>query len=195
MVTNKAFILGNGESRTWIDPYVLKEHGKVWSCNASYRDFNPDVLVAVDTKMITEIEESGYLDTFEGEHYFYPKKDEEGQHSLFRFGHSSGPWAALISLTHDEPDELYLIGHDIYTNSPQNHINNIYAGSENYVRKNHPNHGPDNWVAELMRLFYNFPDVKFYHLCPIKKPPEWEGVPNLIYLTLPQLWYHLNGLV
>jgi len=161
-------------------------------CNAAYRDHNPDVLVAVDTRMIEEIQESGWLDTFEGEYHFYPKKGPEGQHSLFRFGHSSGPWATLISCTHDEPDEVFLIGHDIFTSDKRNWINNVYKGSENYVRTNHPNHGTENWVNELQRIFYNFPDTKFYHVNPIKKPPEWDKIPNLIYLKLDQLWYHLS---
>ena len=192
--TTRAFILGNGESRTWLEPEDLKEYGKVWMCNAAYRDHKPDALVAVDTRMIEEIVDSGYVATFEGETHFYPKEGQEGQHSLFRWGHSSGPWAALISLTHDHPDEVYLIGHDIYATDPRNWINNVYKGTENYVRVNHPQHDPHNWINELQRLFYNFPDVKFYHVSPVKKPAEWDKIPNLIYLTLTQLWFQLNSI-
>ena len=50
-----AFVIGNGKSRTPIPLEPLKSHGKIYACNAVYRQFEPDYLVAVDTKMITEI--------------------------------------------------------------------------------------------------------------------------------------------
>ena len=51
-----AFVLGNGVSRKSIDPHALKLHGKTYGCNALFRTFAPDYLVAVDTKMIMEIQ-------------------------------------------------------------------------------------------------------------------------------------------
>ena len=50
-----AFVIGNGESRKDIDLYPLKNYGKLYACNAVYRHFQPDYLVAVDVKMILEI--------------------------------------------------------------------------------------------------------------------------------------------
>ena len=50
-----AFVLGNGLSRKPIPLEPLKQHGKVYACNAVYRTFTPDYLVAVDAKMINEI--------------------------------------------------------------------------------------------------------------------------------------------
>ena len=43
-----AFVLGNGASRKDVDLSALKNHGKVYGCNALYRDFTPDVLVATE---------------------------------------------------------------------------------------------------------------------------------------------------
>ena len=54
------FVLGNGESRTQINLDVLKTFGKVYGCNALYRDFTPDALIAVDGGMMHEISASGY---------------------------------------------------------------------------------------------------------------------------------------
>lgn len=48
---NVAFVLGNGTSRKNIDMRQLKNYGKVYACNAVYREFNPDYLIAVDAKM------------------------------------------------------------------------------------------------------------------------------------------------
>jgi len=55
-----AFVLGNGTSRQTIDHTELKSKGTVYGCNALYREFDPDYLVAVDMKMILEINNVGY---------------------------------------------------------------------------------------------------------------------------------------
>ena len=56
----RAFIIGNGESRQDFDLEKLRAHGKIYGCNALYRDFTPDVLVAVDHGIMHEIYHSGY---------------------------------------------------------------------------------------------------------------------------------------
>ena len=53
---NKVFLIGNGESRKDFNLDLLKPHGKIYGCNALYREFEPDYLIAVDPKMIVEIE-------------------------------------------------------------------------------------------------------------------------------------------
>ena len=57
---SKAFCIGNGESRKGFDLEQLRPHGKIYGCNALYRDFTPDVLVAVDHGICHEIYNSGY---------------------------------------------------------------------------------------------------------------------------------------
>lgn len=54
------YVLGNGESRKDIDVNELKKTGKVWGCNAIYRDYDLDGLVAVDPMLEHEIYRSGY---------------------------------------------------------------------------------------------------------------------------------------
>ena len=54
-----AFVLGNGLSRKPIPFDPLKKIGKVYACNAVYRQYTPDYLVAVDAKMINEICQEG----------------------------------------------------------------------------------------------------------------------------------------
>ena len=58
-----AFIIGNGTSRKSIDLHQLKKNSppgsKIYGCNALYREFEPDYLVAVDSKMIAEINHPG----------------------------------------------------------------------------------------------------------------------------------------
>ncbi len=57
---SRAFCIGNGESRKGFDLEQLRPHGKIYGCNALYRDFTPDVLVAVDHGVCHEIYNSGY---------------------------------------------------------------------------------------------------------------------------------------
>jgi len=56
----RAFCLGNGPSRKSLDLESLKPYGTVIGCNAIYRDFTPDILVAVDSRMSHKIYRSGY---------------------------------------------------------------------------------------------------------------------------------------
>ena len=55
------FVLGNGESRLKLDVAKLQQFGKIYGCNALYRDYTPDALIAVDGGMMHEIAESGYI--------------------------------------------------------------------------------------------------------------------------------------
>jgi len=56
----KVFCIGNGESRKSFNLDLLKPHGKIYGCNALYREYTPDVLVSVDHGIMHEIYQSGY---------------------------------------------------------------------------------------------------------------------------------------
>ena len=43
-----AVCLGNGQSRQGLDLKKMKDYATVIGCNAIYRDFTPDILVALD---------------------------------------------------------------------------------------------------------------------------------------------------
>ena len=62
VVTENLFVLGNGESRKDVDVDLLKTQGKVWGCNALFREHTVDALIAVDPMMTHEIYRSGYCD-------------------------------------------------------------------------------------------------------------------------------------
>ncbi len=48
------FCFGNGNSRKTLDLDKFKQHGTVIGCNAIYRDYTPDILVALDTELLTK---------------------------------------------------------------------------------------------------------------------------------------------
>ena len=56
---SKVFCIGNGESRKGFDLESLRQYGKIYGCNALYRDFMPDVLTAVDHGIMHEIYHAG----------------------------------------------------------------------------------------------------------------------------------------
>jgi hypothetical protein len=59
-MSTKVFCIGNGESRKDFNLDQLKPHGKIYGCNALYRQYTPDVLVSVDHGIMHEIYQSGY---------------------------------------------------------------------------------------------------------------------------------------
>ena len=57
---DKAVCLGNGKSRQGLNLAKMKDYATLIGCNAIYRDFSPDILVALDSRMSHEVYRSGY---------------------------------------------------------------------------------------------------------------------------------------
>ena len=47
----RVFCIGNGESRQGFDLEKLRQHGKIYGCNALYRDFMPDVFSSISKSL------------------------------------------------------------------------------------------------------------------------------------------------
>ena len=161
--TNKiAFVLGNGVSRASIDPYDLKLHGTVYGCNAIYRTFAPDYLVAVDVKMVLEINESGYqrkntvwtnpnraYESFTDWNYFNPNK-----------GWSSGPTALWLASEHGY-DRIYVLGFDYVGLKDGKKVNNLFAGTRNYKKSTDGATYYGNWLRQTMLTIRNFKTIEY----------------------------------
>ena len=96
-----AFVIGNGTSRKPINLHKLKPFGEIYGCNALYREFDPDYLVAVDTKMINEINAVGWQLTHEV--WTNPNRAYKDFNKFNYFepslGWSSGPTALHLALS------------------------------------------------------------------------------------------------
>jgi hypothetical protein len=154
-----AFVLGNGVSRQGISLPALQERGAVYGCNALYREFVPDVLVATDRPIATAIQESGYS----ARHRFYTRRPMAnlGAHPVPKpyFGFSSGPIAVGLAAL-DGNTCIYLLGFDMGP-SETNTINNLYAGTEFYRKSNSPPTYTGNWIKQLSQIMQEHKLVQF----------------------------------
>lgn len=180
------FVLGNGRSRQKIDPNRLKELGTVYGCNALYRDCVPDVLIAVDVKMILELNENNIqhktqvwtnynkqFQQMQGFNYFQPSK-----------GWSSGPtalWHASVNLKDNKNIAnkiIYVLGFD-YIGIDDRFFNNIYADTKNYKKSTDPATFFGNWKKQTETVMKEFTDITYYRVKDSESVDfDWNTLPN-----------------
>jgi hypothetical protein len=158
-----AFVLGNGISRQNINLLELRQHGPIYGCNALYREYAPDVLVATDRPIATAIQESGYS----ARHRFYTRRPIPNLGAqpvpTNYYGNSSGPIACALAAL-DGHQEIYLLGFDLGPTAEQT-FNNMYAGTEFYKSTGSKPTYTGNWVRQLTKIAQDFSAVKF---CRVK---------------------------
>jgi hypothetical protein len=174
-----AFVLGNGQSRRSIDPADLKKFGRVYGCNALYRTFAPDCLVATDRPIAQEIQNSGYS----LKHTFYTRRPlpNQGAKVLPKkyFGNSSGP-AAIALAALDGHRRIYMLGFDMGPNG-SGKFNNIYADTEFYKSSKDTATFTGNWIRQIQIICRDFPQHEFVRVIgDVTAPvPEIHSMPNL----------------
>ena len=180
----RAFVLGNGISRQGVDLNQLGPLGTIYGCNALYREYTPDVLVATDRPIATHIQESGYS----AQHRFHTRRPIPGLGALAvpkpYFGFSSGPIATALA-AQDGHICIYLVGFDMGPTA-NNTINNLYAGTEFYKRTDAPPTFTGNWIKQLCRIARDYPTVQFVRICgaTTAQIAELDAIPNLTHLDL-----------
>ena len=154
-----AFVIGNGISRQGIDLNLLKKQGQIYGCNALYREFTPDVLVATDRPISEEIQQSGYAQA----NKFYTRRPLPDTGALLLpkkyQGYSSGPNACGLAAL-DGHVHIYLIGFDMGP-TKNNLFNNIYADTTFYKTAAHPPTFTGNWIKQIVTIAKEFPTVAF----------------------------------
>ena len=175
------FALGNGKSRLHIDPAQLRTHGLVGGCNRIYEEHHVDILVATDRKMAAEIEESGYARN--NEMWTRRPIPDHGARELKRpeYGFSSGP--ALVEMMFQKGlKEIYLIGFDM--GSPNEFVNNIYAGTAWYKTPSQSATFYGNWVNQFKQISEMRGNRKIIRvLGPESTPITWDRT-NIIDTNL-----------
>lgn len=192
-----SFVLGNGVSRKSINPEQLKMHGKVYGCNALFRTFTPDYLVAVDTKMIMEITDAGYH--LKNQVWTNPNKLTKTYPNLNLFspnrGWSSGPTALFLASKHG-PKEIYILGFDYKGLGHDNGlVNNMYAGTKNYKNEGDRATYYGNWERQTMTCIKEYPRTKYYRVVEHDDsfiPEKLQGLPNLSHITIEKFKNNFN---
>jgi hypothetical protein len=180
-----AFVLGNGTSRKTINLNELKRKGITFGCNALYREFSPDYLIAVDTKMILEISQAGYqhqqqvwtnrnknFKKIKGLNFFQSDK-----------GWSSGPTALHFASTTDVED-IYILGFDFI--GIENKINNIYAGTYNYKRIDEHATFHGNWLRQTLITCQKFSKKRYIRVLGENGyiPQEFHDLSNMSHINI-----------
>jgi len=265
---SKVFLIGNGESRLGFDLNTLRPHGKVYGCNAIYRDFIPDVLIAVDHGIMHEIYHSGYaynnetwyrdwtripdymydnlvyaglskIDIEETKKWDVVKvnertdekefvmhganlsgmvtllhkdksrtkkninsnqlfvswvKDNDKAHNINELydnqdlGWGSGPSSGYVAVEIEKPTEVYLIGHDLTSNTDK--VNNVYKGTKHYGTTEGLPVPPNDWTIQWKFLFDTSIKTKFFKVNTEiggkdkvnQEIEEWKECNNLTYI-------------
>lgn len=157
-----AFVLGNGISRREISLTQLQKLGPIYGCNALYREFVPDVLVATDRPIAAAIQESGYAKA----NRFYTRRPlpDLGAYMVPHdyYGYSSGPIAVALA-ARDHHSRIYLLGFDLGPTQSQG-FNNIYAGTEFYKAVNSTPTYTGNWIKQMCRVMRDHAHTRFYRV-------------------------------
>lgn len=128
--STRAFIIGNGKSRDGFDLESLRPYGTIYGCNALYRDFKPDYLVAIDKPIIDEITKSD----FPKKRFIIPPEEEQFEHPSFnpfsRFRSNAGMNAMIEAIKHGKR-ELICLGFDFIINTNLG-VSNMYDGTNAY---------------------------------------------------------------
>lgn len=141
----RVFVLGNGESRKNINLKGLKSIGKVYGCNALYRDFTPDALVCVDGGMIHEVYSSGYC----SKNKTYARgwtKLPEGMYSDFVNLDALMGWGEGLKIENEKGNRTQFVFHGTDPNQMKRHYDMI-------VKKNNVTEESD--LSRLRQLMGN----------------------------------------
>lgn len=162
---NVATVIGNGPSRLNFDLHCINATMYTYGCNALYRDFMPNYLIAMDYPMVKEILDNRvhYQTSFHTQHdNRIDELKESGEPIHFFWGMSetndSGNSALKLALQ-NKHDIVYMIGFD-YSTDPST-LPNVYVGTKNYV-KNHmwpaANMREEQWEKRLRKILKTFPN-------------------------------------
>jgi hypothetical protein len=144
MTYKRVFLIGNGPSRKNFDLNSLTGKGFIVGCNALYRDFSPDMLVAIDSKMINE---------FRRNNVKIPIIHRSNYRT--KFFNSSGIFGLRYILEMLEPKICYLLGMDFAPG-------NVYFATSNYR-----NHLKLEWIREkkfFLKALKQFSKTEVVHV-------------------------------
>lgn len=153
-----AVVIGNGVSRKQIDLLTLDSY-TTYGCNALYRDYKPDYLIAVDNVMVTELAKHGVDKELTVYTTFYNQLNGDFKYFNKHPGLNSGHAAMKLAAEEHSHKTVYMIGFDYV--GTESKINNVYADTSNYRKSTDPETPYTKWFVELTQVLEQFPDTTF----------------------------------
>lgn len=151
-----AICMGNHPDRLCVDLNKLKTVGQTYGCNALYRDFEPDHLLAVDIPMVKEIMESDYKGRV-----FTPSlqkvKYGERVHLIPNNPHHSSGLSCLHLACFHGHTKIYMIGYQFV--DKEDTKTNIYKGTDSYSKIDVGT--TMKWFQQLAKTMKANTDVEF----------------------------------
>lgn len=131
-----AYIIGNGPSRKNFDLNKLKASGQTYGCNALYRDFIPDFIFSVDSKITsTMVKDKVYEKCW----HYAPSLEVNRYPPHLQLIPNNPGWisgsAAFWTATVHGHKNIFLIGFD-FREYGKGQLNNIYQDSKHYGPRN-----------------------------------------------------------
>lgn len=184
-VSNKAVVIGNGESRKSVNLESYKDNYTLIGCNAIHRDTIVDHLICCDRRMAEEAtNNTNILKTQvyvrpSWFHYFRKIKKNKnvnllpdlpytGKNKMDDPDHwGSGGFALLLAAANGF-NEVELLGFDLYPKEQS--VNNIYKGTENYAKEGSQAVDYSFWVYQISQIFKYYPNTKFI----IRNHQTWQ---------------------
>ena len=154
-----ALVIGNGKSRLQFDLNQLQELFTTYGCNALYRDFMPDNLIAVDIPMIYDILKANIhhsTNFYIQGHSQFDNHVERNNYKIIHYAYKeafdSGNSAILVACQ-NQHKKIYIIGmdYDVY---------NVYSNTQNYNSVSHDSL-PSQWQKRIKYIIDKYKDVEF----------------------------------
>ena len=167
-----AYCIGNGPSRKGFDLNLLKPTGQTYGCNALYRDFMPDFIFSVDTKMTMEMvqNEVGLKTIHYAPALEVNRKQSKGMiHLIPNNPHWISGNAAFWTAGVHGHKNIYLIGYD-FREYGNGELNNIYQDTECYGERNN-DHIFEGWLKQFRDMLKMRPYVNYTIVHD--NPPEY----------------------
>ena len=171
-ISNRAVVVGNSPTILEFNLQNLKKFSgllgadtlQTYGCNALYRDFTPDFLVAHGNDIVKELAESEYIKDnivyTNAIHLLeYPNKFYLIPYNPYA---DAGTTAAYIA-AFDGHKKIYLLGFD--EQDSENYNFNVYAGTNGYDAVD-AEILSDTWITNRIELFNLYDDVDFIWVTP-----------------------------
>ena len=201
-ISNQAVIIGNGPTRLDFDMRAIFEHRggllgadtvQTYGCNALYRDYTPDFLVARGNSIIAEIAASNYsadnvVYTSSIHLLEYPNKFYLVPHDPYT---DAGTTAAYIA-AFDGHKKIFLLGFDNQDTPGYNY--NVYADTNGY-EATRSDCQSQKWIADRALVFETYNDVDFIWVTAAGRttiPTEWKACTNFRQISFREFVIEAN---